>query len=83
MISILNSIFTVVFYAMRWTKLDHTYKYFEEILNQLNLLYKYRMNIYICMLDNLEKTFREIENLSRNILQIWMSYASTIGKNNL
>jgi hypothetical protein len=39
MISILNSIFTVVFYTMRWTKLDLTCIYFEEFLNQLNLLY--------------------------------------------
>jgi hypothetical protein len=40
-ISILNSIFTVVFYVTRWTKQDHTYIYFEEFLNQLNLLYIY------------------------------------------
>jgi hypothetical protein len=35
---ILNSIFTVVFYMMRWTKQDLTCIYFKEILNQLNLL---------------------------------------------
>jgi multisubunit Na+/H+ antiporter MnhF subunit len=33
MIFILNFIFTVVFYAMRWTKHDHIYICFEEILN--------------------------------------------------
>jgi hypothetical protein len=44
MISILNSVFTVVFYMMRWTKQDHIYICYEEILNQLNLLY-----IYICL----------------------------------
>jgi hypothetical protein len=40
MISILNSVFTIVFYPMRWTKLDHTCICFEEFLNQLNFLYK-------------------------------------------
>jgi hypothetical protein len=38
-ISILNSVFTVVFYTIRWTKQDHICIYFEEILNQLNVLY--------------------------------------------
>jgi hypothetical protein len=44
MISILNFIFTVVFYVTKWTKHDHICICFEEILNQLNLLY-----IYICL----------------------------------
>jgi hypothetical protein len=44
MISILNSVFTIVFYATRWIKQDHIYICFEEILNQLNLFY-----IYICL----------------------------------
>jgi hypothetical protein len=44
MISILNYVFTVVFYATRWTKQDHICICFKEILNQLNLLY-----IYICL----------------------------------
>jgi hypothetical protein len=44
MISILNFIFAIVFYAMRWTKHDHIYICLEEILNQLNLLY-----IFICL----------------------------------
>jgi hypothetical protein len=39
MIFILNSVFNVVFYAMRWTKLDITYICFKELINQLNLLY--------------------------------------------
>jgi hypothetical protein len=39
MISILNFVFTGVFYATRWTKQDHICISFEQILNQLNLLY--------------------------------------------
>jgi hypothetical protein len=39
MISILNSVFTIVFYVMRWTKQYLTCIYFEEFINQLNLLY--------------------------------------------
>jgi hypothetical protein len=42
MISILNSIFTGVFYVTRRTKLDSTCICFKEFINQLNLL-------YICM----------------------------------
>jgi hypothetical protein len=44
MISILNSIFTIVFYVMRLTKQDLLCIFFEESLNQLNLLY-----IWICL----------------------------------
>jgi hypothetical protein len=50
MMPISNSVFIVVFYPMRWTKLDHTCIYFEEFLNQFNLLYKYRMSIYVCLM---------------------------------
>jgi hypothetical protein len=39
MISILNSIFTIVFYLTRWIKQVLTCICFEEFLNQLNLLY--------------------------------------------
>jgi hypothetical protein len=39
MISILNFIFTIVFYITRWTKQDYICICFKEILNQLNLLY--------------------------------------------
>jgi hypothetical protein len=39
MISILNSVFTIVFYAKRWIKQDLICICFEEFLNQLNLLY--------------------------------------------
>jgi hypothetical protein len=46
MISILNSIFTVVFYAMRWIKLDPTCTCFAKKINQLNLLYIY-MFLYL------------------------------------
>jgi hypothetical protein len=45
MISILNSVFTVVF-----SKLDHTCICFREFLNQFNLLYKYRRSIYACLM---------------------------------
>jgi hypothetical protein len=44
MISILNYIFTNMSYVMRWIKLDIICIYFEEFINQLNLLY-----IYICL----------------------------------
>jgi hypothetical protein len=44
MISIFNSVFTVVFYMTRWTKLDTTCICFEEFINQHNLLY-----ICICL----------------------------------
>jgi hypothetical protein len=46
MILILNSIFTVVFYATRWTKLYISCICFEEFLNQHNLFYI--IYIYIC-----------------------------------
>jgi hypothetical protein len=39
MIFILNSVFTVVFYATRQIKQDHICIYFKESINQLNLLY--------------------------------------------
>jgi hypothetical protein len=41
MISILNSVFNIVFYIIRWTKQYLTYIYFEDFLNQLNLFYIY------------------------------------------
>jgi hypothetical protein len=41
MIFMLNSVFTIVFYVMRWIKQDHTCIYFKEFLNQLILLYIY------------------------------------------
>jgi hypothetical protein len=44
MISILNFIFTVMFYVMKWTKHDYICICFKENLNQLNLFY-----IYICL----------------------------------
>jgi hypothetical protein len=58
MISILNFIFSVVFYAMR-TKLDSTYIYFEEFLNQLNLFY-----IYICLYLQQDKSYEPCELMS-------------------
>jgi hypothetical protein len=81
MISILNPIFTIVFYPTRWIKLDHTCICFKEFLNQLNLLYKYRMNIYACLM--MKKRTRKLKISSRNSPQICMSYACTIDKNNL
>jgi hypothetical protein len=44
MVSILNFVFTVMFYAGRWPKLDPTCLCFEEFLNQLILLYIYIYN---------------------------------------
>jgi hypothetical protein len=44
MVSILNSIFTIVFYVSRWMKQDLICIWFEEFLNQLNLFY-----ICICL----------------------------------
>jgi hypothetical protein len=82
MISILNSVFTVVFYPLRWTKLDHTCICFEEFLNQLNLLYKYRVSIYACLMIQ-KKSSGKLKISSHNFLQIWILYACTIDKNNL
>jgi hypothetical protein len=39
MIYILNSVFTVVFYAMRWIKLDIACICFEEFINQINFFH--------------------------------------------
>jgi hypothetical protein len=44
-ISILNFIFTVVFYTTRWTKLDTVCICFEKFINQFNL-FKY-LHIFI------------------------------------
>jgi hypothetical protein len=44
MILILNSVFTIVFYAIRWIKQDLICICIEDFLNQLNLLY-----IWICL----------------------------------
>jgi hypothetical protein len=43
MIFILNFVFTVMLYAVRWSKLDLTYIYLKK-LNQLNLIYIYIYN---------------------------------------
>jgi hypothetical protein len=39
MIFILNSVFTIVLYVMRWTKQDLICIYFKEFLNQFYLFY--------------------------------------------
>jgi hypothetical protein len=73
MISILNFVFTIVFYTVRWTKLDlfayvlknlwtkldHAYICFEEFLNRLNLFY-----IYICLYLQQDKCY-EMHELDR------------------
>jgi hypothetical protein len=82
MISILNFVFTIVFYPMRWTKLYHTCICFEEFLNQLTFDYKYRMNIYAWLMTQ-KKPLGKLKISSRHFLQIWMPYASMIDKNNL
>jgi hypothetical protein len=51
-ISILNFVFTVVFYATRWIKLYLNYICSEEFLNQLNLFY-----IYICIYLQQDKSY--------------------------
>jgi hypothetical protein len=81
MIFILNFVFTVVFYLMRWTKLDYTYICFD-FLNQINLLYKYRISIYTCLMTQ-KKLLEKLKISSHNFFQIWMSYACKIDKNNL
>jgi hypothetical protein len=45
MISILNSVFIVVFYATRWIKQNYIYIYFEEIY--INLICSIFTYIYI------------------------------------
>jgi hypothetical protein len=60
MIFILNFVFTIVFYAMRWIKLDLNYLCFKEFLNQLNLLY-----IYICLYLQQERSY----GLMRRIME--------------
>jgi hypothetical protein len=60
MMSILNSIFTIAFYVMRWAKLDLTYICFEEFLNQFNLPY---ICIYLYLQYN--KSYESRELMSR------------------
>jgi hypothetical protein len=79
MISILSYVFTVVFYPTRWIKLDHTCIYFKEFLNKLNLLYKYRMNIYACLMTR-KKPLEKLKVFHHNFLQIWIPFACTIAK---
>jgi hypothetical protein len=70
-----------VFYPTRSIKLDHTYIYFKDFLNQLNSLYKYRMSIYACLMT--KKTSEKLKLSNHNFLQIWIIYAYMIDKNNL
>jgi hypothetical protein len=74
-ISILNSVFTIVFYPMRWIKVDHNYICFEDFLNQLNLLYKYKMSIYACLMTR-KKPSEKLKisdcNLLSNMDIIWL-----------
>jgi hypothetical protein len=65
-VSILNFIFTVVFYPTRLTKLDNTYICFDEFLNQFNLFYKYRMIIYACFMK--KKPLGKLKVFNRNLL---------------
>jgi hypothetical protein len=55
---------------------------FEEFLNQLNLLYKYRMNIYVYLMTQ-KKPPKKLKIFSCNFLEICMSYTYKIDKNNL
>jgi hypothetical protein len=63
-------------------KLDYTCVCFEEFLNQLNLLYKYRMSIYAYLMIR-KKPQWKLKISRHNFLQIWMSCAYKIDKNNL
>jgi hypothetical protein len=56
MISILNSIFIIMFYMRRQIKLDLTYIYFKEFINQLNLHYIIFTYDYICNRTRLRHT---------------------------
>jgi hypothetical protein len=55
-IFILNSVFIVTFYAMRWIKLDLTCICFEECTKQLNLFY-----ICICLYLQQDKSYETHE----------------------
>jgi hypothetical protein len=58
MIFISNYVFTVVFYATRWTKPDIACICFEEFIIQLNLLYIYnRTRIMVCPSWTVDQTF--------------------------
>jgi hypothetical protein len=57
MISILISVFTVVVYATRWTKLDIFCICFEEFIDQLNLLY---ICIYLYLQQNKSYMMHEL-----------------------
>jgi hypothetical protein len=63
MIFILNSVFTIVLYVMRWTKQDLIYICFEEFLNQLNLFYSWICLIFLCFEDFLNQL---------NLFYIWI-----------
>jgi hypothetical protein len=60
MTSILNSVFTIVFYTMRWIKSNLTCICFKEFLNQLNLFY-----IYICLYLQPDKSYEPRELMGR------------------
>jgi hypothetical protein len=60
MISILNSVFTIIFYMTRWTKLDLTCICFKELLNQLNLFY-----IFISLYLQQNKNYESHELINR------------------
>jgi hypothetical protein len=72
----------VVFYLTRWTKLDHTCICFKEFLNELNLLYKYRMNIYACLMIQ-----KNLQENSKSLVVIFSKYEyymlAQLTKNNL
>jgi hypothetical protein len=62
MISILNSIFSVVLYAIRSTNLYLTCICFKEFLNQLNLVY-----ICICLYLQQDKSYMSRELMTHII----------------
>jgi hypothetical protein len=82
MLSILNSVFAVMFYPTAWTKLDHTFICFKEFLKQLNLIYKYTMIIYACFMIR-KKSPEKLKISNHNFFQVWILYACKIDKKQL
>jgi hypothetical protein len=62
MIFILNFVFTIMFYVMRWIKLYLNCICLKNFLNQLNLLY-----INICLYLHHDKNYESRELMSHNM----------------
>jgi hypothetical protein len=71
MISILDSVFSIVLYATRWTKLDLICICFKEFLNQLNFIY-----IWTCLYLQQIKIYGHVRDRI-------MSYDHSLGWNDM